>query len=54
MLVTFSSSGDSSADQCTRDLLHCEHLALQVMAQAGLPAAPTQVFERAGRGLWNI
>jgi len=49
VIVKFSSSGDSPADQRTRDLLRCEHLALRVLAQAGLPAAPTQVFERAGR-----
>ncbi len=49
VIVKFSSAGDSPADQRTRDLLLCEHLALQVLAQAGLPAAPTQVFERAGR-----
>lgn len=49
VIVKFSSSGDSPADQRTRDLLRCEHLALQVLAQARLPAAPTQVFERAGR-----
>ncbi len=49
VIVKFSSSGDSPADQRTRDLLHCEHLALQVLARAGLPAAPSQVFERAGR-----
>lgn len=49
VIVKFSSSGDSPADQRTRDLLLCEHLALRVLAQAGLPAAPTQVFERAGR-----
>ena len=49
VIVKFSSAGDSPADRRTRDLLHCERLALQVLAQAGLPAAPTQVFERAGR-----
>ncbi|MBA4114618.1 MAG: transcriptional regulator [Verminephrobacter sp.] len=49
VIVKFSSAGDSPADQRTRDLLLCEHLALRVLAQAGLPAAPTQVFERAGR-----
>lgn len=49
VIVKFSSSGDSPADQRTRDLLLCEHLALRVLAQAGMPAAPTQVFERAGR-----
>ncbi len=49
VIVKFSGALDTPADQRTRDLLHCEHLALQVLAQAGLPAAPTQVFERAGR-----
>ena len=49
VIVKFSSAGDSPADRRTRDLLLCEHLALQVLAQAGLPAAPSQVFERAGR-----
>lgn len=49
VIVKFSSAGDSPADQRTRDLLLCEHLALQVLAQAGLPAAHTEVFVRAGR-----
>ena len=49
VIVKFSGALDTPADQRTRDLLHCEHLALQVLAQAGLPAAPSQVFERAGR-----
>ena len=49
VIVKFSGALDTPADQRTRDLLHCEHLALQVLARAGLPAAPSQVFERAGR-----
>ena len=49
VIVKFSPAGDSLAEQRLRDLLHCEHLALHTLAQAGLPAAPTQVFERAGR-----
>ena len=49
VIVKFSGALDTPADQRTRDLLHCEHLALQVLAQAGLPAAPSQVFERSGR-----
>ena len=49
VFVKFSGALDTPADQRTRDLLHCEHLALQVLARAGLPAAPSQVFERAGR-----
>jgi DNA-binding Lrp family transcriptional regulator len=47
--VKFSPAGDAPADQRLRDLLVCEHLALQTLAQAGLPAAPTQLHERAGR-----
>lgn len=49
VIVKFSSPEDNPAAQRTRDLLHCEHLALQVLSAAGLPAAPTRVFERAGR-----
>ncbi|KRD21816.1 transcriptional regulator [Acidovorax sp. Root267] len=49
VIVKFSSSGDSPADQRTRDLLLCEHLALKVLGQAGLPAANTAVFVREGR-----
>lgn len=49
VIVKFSSGGDSPADQRTRDLLLCEHLALQVLGQAGLPAANTAVFVREGR-----
>ena len=49
VIVKFSSPDDTAAAQRVRDLLHCEHLALRVLADAALPAAPTQVFERAGR-----
>lgn len=49
VLVKFSPAGDSPADQRTRDLLVCEHLALQTLSPAGLPAARTQVFVGAGR-----
>ena len=49
VIVKFSSAGVSPADQRTRDLLLCEHLALQVLAQAGLPAAHTEAFVRDGR-----
>ncbi|MGP1684409.1 MAG: type II toxin-antitoxin system HipA family toxin YjjJ, partial [Giesbergeria sp.] len=49
VIVKFSSAGASPADQRTRDLLLCEHLALQVLADAGLPAARTQVFVQEGR-----
>ncbi len=49
VIVKFSSAGTSPADERTRDLLLCEHLALQVLAKTGLPAAPTQVFVQEGR-----
>ncbi|NMM20921.1 MAG: type II toxin-antitoxin system HipA family toxin YjjJ [Rhodoferax sp.] len=49
VLVKFSPAGDAPVDQRTRDLLVCEHLALQTLADAGLPAARTQLFSGAGR-----
>ena len=49
VLVKFSPAGDSPTDQRTRDLLVCEHLALQTLSAAGLPAAQTQLFTVAGR-----
>lgn len=49
VLVKFSPAGDSPTDQRTRDLLVCEHLALQTLAKAGVPAAETQLFTVAGR-----
>ena len=49
VLVKFSPAGDSAADQRTRDLLVCEHLALHALGQAGLPAATTQIVLAGGR-----
>jgi hypothetical protein len=49
VIVKFSPPGDAPADQRIRDLLVCEHLALQTLAQAGVDAARTQIFEAAGR-----
>ena len=49
VLIKFSPAGDSPTDQRTRDLLVCEHLALQTLAKAGIPAAETQLFTVAGR-----
>ncbi|WP_287879346.1 type II toxin-antitoxin system HipA family toxin YjjJ [Acidovorax sp.] len=49
VIVKFSPAGHSPADQRMRDLLVCEHLALHTLAQAGLPAARTQLFTGAGR-----
>ena len=49
VLVKFSPAGDSPVDQRIRDLLVCEHLALQTLKLAGLPAATTQIFSAAKR-----
>ena len=49
VLVKFSPAGQTPVDQRTRDLLVCEHLALQTLAAAGIPAARTQVYTGAGR-----
>ena len=49
VLVKFSPPGDSPQEQRLRDLLVCEHLAIQTLAAAGIPAAKTQIFEGAGR-----
>ncbi|MES2187529.1 MAG: type II toxin-antitoxin system HipA family toxin YjjJ [Pseudomonadota bacterium] len=49
VIVKFSPAGDAPVDQRIRDLLVCEHLALQTLAEAGYPAAHTQVFSGAGR-----
>lgn len=49
VLVKFSPAGNAPTEQRTRDLLVCEHLALQTLAQAGIPAAQTQVFSVGGR-----
>jgi hypothetical protein len=49
MLVKFSPSGDAPGDERSRDLLVCEHLALQTLAAAGLPAAQSQIVIAGGR-----
>jgi DNA-binding Lrp family transcriptional regulator len=49
VIVKFSPAGDGPVDQRTRDLLVCEHLALQTLANAGVPAAKTRIVMAAGR-----
>ena len=49
MLVKFSPSGDAPGDERSRDLLVCEHIALQTLAAAGLPAADSQIVIAGGR-----
>ena len=49
VLVKFSPASDTAVSQRMRDLLVCEHLALQTLGQAMHPAATTQIFQAAGR-----
>ena len=49
VLVKFSPAGDAPTDQRTRDLLVCEHLALQTLANAGIPAAASRISTGEGR-----
>ena len=49
VIVKFSPASDAPVDQRLRDLLVCEHLALSVLAQAGLPAAKTAIVSGGGR-----
>ena len=49
VLVKFSPAGDAPTDQRTRDLLVCEHLALQTLASAGIAAATSRISSGAGR-----
>ncbi|MBL8389476.1 MAG: type II toxin-antitoxin system HipA family toxin YjjJ [Hydrogenophaga sp.] len=49
VLVKFSPADDSAASQRWRDLLRCEALALQTLAEAGIDAAPTDTVEAQGR-----
>ena len=44
MLVKFSPAGDSPVAQRIRDLLVCEHLALQILKLAALQVAITTIF----------
>ena len=49
VIVKFSPADDTPVAQRTRDLLACEHLALQTLAQAKLPAATTALVTAGGR-----
>ena len=49
VIVKFSPADDTPVAQRTRDLLVCEHLALQTLANAHLPAATTALVMAAGR-----
>lgn len=49
VLVKFSPAGNAPTEQRTRDLLVCEHLALQTLAGAGIAAAASRICTGAGR-----
>jgi len=49
VIVKFSPGGNAASAQRWRDLLVCEHLALEALAQAGVPAAASRIVEGAGR-----
>jgi hypothetical protein len=49
VIVKFTPAGDAPADERWRDLLVCEHLALQALYEFGLPAAQSQIFIDGGR-----
>ena len=49
VLVKFSPAGDAPTDQRTRDLLVCEHLALQTLSESGIAAASSRISTGAGR-----
>ncbi|MBI2770883.1 MAG: type II toxin-antitoxin system HipA family toxin YjjJ [Burkholderiales bacterium] len=49
VIVKFSPAGHAAADQRWRDLLVCEHLALETLAGAGVPAAQSRITQGEGR-----
>lgn len=55
VIVKFSPPADSGpAARRWADLLVCEHLALQTLAAAGWPAAPSELIEAGGRTLLEV
>lgn len=54
VIVKFSPAGDSPPARRWADLLVCEHLALTVLREGGVPAARTRLFEGGGRMLLEV
>lgn len=54
VLVKFSGAGDSAAERRWADLLVCEHLALQALAQAGVATARSAIVQHAGRTFLEV
>ena len=49
VLVKFSAPEDNAASQRWRNLLACEHIALETLRQAGMPAAASRLFDMEGQ-----
>jgi hypothetical protein len=54
VIVKFSPAGDSPVEQRWRDLLVCEHVALEAMRGAGLPAAVSTLRIESGRAFLEV
>ncbi len=54
VLVKYSPPVDSSAGRRWADLLVCEHLALEIINEAGMPAAVSSIFEAEGRTFLEV
>lgn len=49
VIVKFSPADGSPVERRWRDLLVCEHLALQILHGAGVPAASSEIYQGGGR-----
>ncbi|MFM9968761.1 MAG: type II toxin-antitoxin system HipA family toxin YjjJ [Burkholderiales bacterium] len=54
LLVKFSEAEDSPVSERWRDLLLAEHLALETLREAGIPAAQTYIFDYDGQRFLEI
>lgn len=54
LLVKFSETEDSPVSERWRDLLLAEHLALETLRAAGIPAAQTYVFDHGGQRFLEV
>ena len=54
VIVKFSPAGGSAPERRWADLLVCEHLALETLNEAGVPAAKTRIISGGGRTLLEV
>ncbi|MEO5671753.1 MAG: type II toxin-antitoxin system HipA family toxin YjjJ [Ramlibacter sp.] len=54
VIVKFSPASTSEVDVRWADLLVCEHIALDVLLQSGIPAARSRIFQGQGRMLLEV